>query len=433
MPNARRGPHDLFAWAQSQRGRIAERGWIAALVLGPLAAVTWLVSLPPAPVAVPTAPPVRVAVRVTPSGPTELALAEALALDVWSENFGPGSPIDLVVHDGDLPRLEAAGLQPEILVPDIDAVARDEAARIAQAEIHRPADWYGEFRDFTAITARLEDLAARYPERVSMSAIGGSIEGRPLWALRIGGTAPDATPMLVNGAQHAREWIAAMVTTCVADRLVREYDDNPAIRDFVDHTELWVVPVVNPDGYQYSWSSDRYWRKNRRGGHGVDLNRNFAVAFGGAGSSSAKRSEIYRGEYAFSEPESQAIRDLVRRESIALHVDFHSYGQLVLYPWNYTAAPAKHRDRFAALGDRIASAIFAEHGTRYTLKAGAQLYAAAGTLSDWMYGEAGATSFTIELRPKGGSGFVLPPEQIRPTCDEGLAAVLALGSATPSD
>jgi carboxypeptidase T len=407
-------------------------------MLGPLAAVTWLVGQPPAPIALPPesnaesqASAVRVAVRVHGRNPADLAFAESLAIDVWSENRGPDLPLDLVVHGRDLPRLVAAGLDPEVLVPDIDAVARREAARLAQAEVQRPSDWFAEFHDLTAIGNHLGELAEQYPDRVSRSVIGGSIEGRPLWAVRIGGTAPDRTPMLINGAQHAREWIAAMVTTCVADRLVREYDHNPAIREFVDHTELWVVPVVNPDGYQYSWSSDRYWRKNRRAGHGVDLNRNFSVAWGGAGSSNAKRSEIYRGEYAFSEPESIALRDLVRRESIALHVDFHAYGQLVLYPWNYTAAPAKDRDRFAALGDRIASAIFAEHGTRYTLKAGAQLYAAAGTLSDWMYGEAGATSFTVELRPKGGSGFVLPPEQIRPTCDEGLAAVLALRGAEP--
>ncbi|HEX7702611.1 MAG TPA: M14 family zinc carboxypeptidase, partial [Kofleriaceae bacterium] len=99
---------------------------------------------------------------------------------------------------------------------------------------------------------------------------------------------------------------------------------------------------------------------------------------------------------------------------------------LILYPWNYTGTPTKDRDRFAAVGDGIASAMFATHQNRYALQPGIDLYAAAGTMTDWMYGEAHALSYTIELRPKGGSGFVLPPEQIKPTCDEGLAAVLAL-------
>ena len=98
----------------------------------------------------------------------------------------------------------------------------------------------------------------------------------------------------------------------------------------------------------------------------------------------------------------------------------------------YTGTPAKDRDRFAALGDRMASAMFAAHQTRYRLMSSIDLYAAAGTMGDWMYGEAGALSYTIELRPKGpggANGFVLPPEQIKPTCDEGLAAVLALRAA----
>jgi carboxypeptidase T len=374
-------------------------------------------------VARPSAPQVagkRVAIRTA-----ESPLAQSLALDVWSEDRGPGLPLDVVVPDGALAVLAAAGVAYEILDPDIDASARAEAARIQHADV---GDWFAEYRDYDAIAEHLRELAAAAPDRVAMQAIGGSLEGRPIWAIRIGHIGPGVTPILVNGTQHAREWIAAMTTTCVADRLVRDYDRDPAIRAFVDSTELWVVPVVNPDGYDYTWGTDRYWRKNRRGRFGVDLNRNFGVAWGGDGSSSRKSSEVYRGEYAFSEPESAALRDFAKREGFAVHVDFHAYGQLVLYPWSYTGAPAKDRDRFAAVGDRIASALFAPHGTRYTLMQSVELYPASGTMEDWMYGELGAQSFTIELRPKGRgrNGFVLPPDQIRPTCDEALSALLAL-------
>ena len=379
-----------------------------------------------------TGGPRRVAIRVScEHSATSCSLAASLAIDVWSEQQGPGLPLDVVVMEDALPRLAGAHVPWQVLVPDIDAVAAAEAIRLHDHAIARPGDWFGEYRDYAAISAHLKDLAALAPGRVSAMPIGSSIEGRPLWALRIGGSAPGATKMMINGTQHAREWIAAMVTTCVADRLVRGYDSNPAIRAFVDHTELWVVPVVNPDGYQYSWSGNRYWRKNRRGRHGVDLNRNFLVGWGGPGSSHNTRSEIYAGEYAFSEPETSAVRDLVRREHVALHVDFHAYGQLLLYPWGYTSAPAKDRDRFTGMGDRIASAMFAPHETRYGLMSSSDLYVAGGTLTDFMYGEATAMSYTIELRPKGGSGFVLPPDQIRPTCDEGLAAVLALRTAQP--
>ena len=363
----------------------------------------------------------RVAIRVAAS---DAAVVEPLTLDVWSEDRDAGLPFDVVVSDDVLARLRAQHIAFDVLDPDIDATAATERARLQSPTAQRPGDWFSDFRDYTAIVGRLEQLATAAPDRAEMKLIGGSLEGRPIWALRIG---HGPNKILVNGTQHAREWIATMTATCVADRLVRDYDRDPAIHDLVDRSELWIVPVVNPDGYQFSWGTDRYWRKNRRDRTGVDLNRNFSVAWGGAGSSRFPRSEIYRGAYAFSEPETQALRDLATREHFAKHVDFHAYGQLILYPWNYTGTPTKDRDRFAAIGDRIASAIFATHQTRYSLQPGVELYAAAGTMTDWMYGEGHALSYTIELRPKGGSGFVLPPDQIVPTCDEGMAAVLALG------
>jgi murein tripeptide amidase MpaA len=394
--------------------------WLVPATLG-LVAAAGIATLVRAP-----APPTRIAIRVDCADPAACALAESVAIDVWSEQRGGGLPLDVVVTGDGLDRLRAAGVAWEVIVPDIDAVARAEAARLGDPRASDGGDWFADYRDYRAITVRLHELAELAPDRAFVHGIGSTLDGRTVWALRIGGTRADATPMLINGTQHAREWIAAMVTTCVADRLVREYDTNPAVRDFVDGTELWVVPVVNPDGYQYSWSKDRYWRKNRREGHGVDLNRNFSIAWGGNGSSGSKRSETYRGAHAFSELESSALRDLAKREQIALHLDIHAYGQLVLYPWNHTETRTKDHARFGAIGDAIASAIFATHGERYRLIRGVELYPAAGTMTDWMYGEAGATSFTLELRPKGRGGFVLPPDQIKPTCDEGLAAVMAL-------
>ena len=383
-------------------------------VLGILAAATLLG---------PSSKITRVAVRIDCTNAAACALAESLAEDVWSEDRGADLPLDVVIASDKLDQLDQFGNY-QILVPDIDAVAQAEHDRLALGI--QSADWFAEYHDYNGITQHIQQLAEIAPDRATMHGIGSSIDGRTIWALRIG---HGPTKMLVNGTQHAREWIAAMTTTCVADRLVREYDTDPAIKKFVDSTDLWVVPVVNPDGYQYSWSTSRYWRKNRREKHGVDLNRNWSVAWGGSGSSGSKGSDIYRGAYAFSEPETAAMRDLSKREGFALAVDFHTYGQLVLYPWNYTAAPSKDRDRFAGVGDRLASAIFSQHKKQYRLMSGVELYPSAGTASDWYYGELGALAYTIELRPKGGSGFVLPPEEIKPTCDEGLAAVLALRSS----
>src|SRR6185503_10607463 len=252
--------------------------------------------------------PVRMAIRVQCLD-APCSLPESLALDIWSEHRGPRLPLDIVVARDALAKLDAAGIPWQLLVPDIDALAADEAARLRNPAIARPADWFAEYHDYDAITAHLRHLVELAPDRASLHAVGASIEGRPLWVLR----------------------------------------------------------VVNPDGYQYTWSGRRFWRKNRRGDHGVDLNRNYAVAWGGRGSSANERADNYHGAYAFSEPESAAMRDLIKREHIALHIDFHAFGQLILYPWGHTSTPTKDRDLYAAIGDRIASAIFATHSTRYEL------------------------------------------------------------------
>jgi len=369
------------------------------------------------------APARRMAISVTCE--TRCAEVEALADDVWLRTEGT---LDVVVRAD---RLAELGMPYTVISSDIDADAAAEMARIRAGAV-QSADWFAEYKEYGAITEKLQSLVAAAPDRTHLRVIGYSIEGRPIYALRIGAASATERPLLVDGTLHAREWIASMTSTCIADRLVTEYDTNAAVRALLDRMPVWVVPVANPDGYQHAWSANRYWRKNRRGSGGVDLNRNFGVGWGGRGSSASKSSDIYRGESAFSEPETRALRDLALTEQVARHIDFHSYGQIVLYPWGFTTKDAPDAAKLAAVGDRVTSALVSAHGTRYDLKPAAAFYPASGIMTDWMYGEAKAVSYTVELRPRGAKGlggFVLPPEQIRPTCDEAFAAVLALAAS----
>ncbi|MCA9649441.1 MAG: hypothetical protein H6712_03985 [Myxococcales bacterium] len=372
----------------------------------------------------------RSAVRIRPSSSDERERILARALDLWSERPDLAA-LDVVLDAEGLAWLREQGVGFELLVADVDAVAWAERMRLAQAELARPTpeQWFSEYRDLETIHAYLDTLAATRPDLARVETIGRSLEGRPLRALRIHGHGTPRLRMLVDGGLHAREWISMMVGTCVADRLVRGYARDERLRRFLDEVELVVLPVSNPDGFVHSWERDRYWRKNRRGDHGVDLNRNFGVAWGGDGSSDNPRSQVYRGEAPFSEPEAAAIRDLVVAEGFGAHIDLHSYGQLLLHPWSYTRKRSSDHARLSTLATGMAAAIKAQHGERYRLMPGESLYPAAGTLMDWIYGEQRTMSFVIELRPRGGTGFVLPPEQIVPTCDEGLAAVLSLGEA----
>jgi carboxypeptidase T len=288
------------------------------------------------------------------------------------------------------------------------------------------ADWFAQYRDLDEITAHMGELAAARPDLATASTLGTSIEGRPIRALAIG----HGPAIVVDAGQHAREWISVMAATCVADRLVTGYDRDPRIRHILDTTTIIVVPIVNPDGYHYTWTVDRAWRKNRRGGYGVDLNRNYPIGWGEADSSDDPNASTYRGERPFSEPETEAMRTLFQRERVVAHVDFHAFSQVIVYPWSHQRADPPDRDVFAAIADDMRTAMTAAHGQRYTVRPGSELrVGAGGTAADWSYATYGALAFLVELRPasRDDGGFELPPEQIVPACDEALAGVLAVG------
>ena len=308
------------------------------------------------------------------------------------------------------------------------------ALGLAAPERARPAtaDWFAEYRNLREIEDHLALLATRHPDLATPRVLGASIEGRPISALEI--SRGGKLGIVIDGGQHAREWISVMVPVCLADRILARQHE-PRLRKILDAVTFHIVPVVNPDGYHYTWTVDRYWRKNRRGGYGVDLNRNYSVAWGQAGSSKDRRSPNYRGEQPFSEPETRAMRGLFERETIHAHVDFHSYSQVIVYPWSHQRAHPPDRDRFAAIASRMSTAMRVATGRDYQVRPGSELkIGSSGTLGDWAYGEHGVLSFLVELRPAGGKdGFVLPPEQIVPACEESLAAVLELAEAMISE
>jgi hypothetical protein len=396
--------------------------WRTAALLGAMVVIAGLVSAPR------TRNERRAAVAVEPRSADELALTLELSVDVWTEQLAADRRVVVVLTPASIEILAGRGVPHRIVVADIDTVAAQERARIAlRTRGAIAASWFDEYRDLEEVSDYMELLAARHPATASIRTVGASVEGRPIRAIEI--SRGGKIGIALDGAQHAREWISVMVPICIADRLLARHEHDPRARRILESVSFYIVPVVNPDGYAYSWTDDRYWRKNRRGGHGVDLNRNYGVAWGQAGSSTDPRSPNYRGEHAFSEPEARAMRALFETNPVRAHIDFHSYSQVVLYPWSHQKAPPPDRDRFAAIADRMSTALRAEHGEPYTIRPGSELASGiGGTLGDWAYGEQDALSFLVELRPNTsqGGGFVLPPEQIVPTCEESLAAVLEL-------
>eukprot|EP00172_Hildenbrandia_rubra_P000679 Plantae.Rhodophyta-Hildenbrandia_rubra.ctg13721.p1 GENE.Plantae.Rhodophyta-Hildenbrandia_rubra.ctg13721~~Plantae.Rhodophyta-Hildenbrandia_rubra.ctg13721.p1 ORF type:complete len:499 (-),score=102.92 Plantae.Rhodophyta-Hildenbrandia_rubra.ctg13721:513-2009(-) len=317
--------------------------------------------------------------------------------------------------------------------------------------------WFEDYKSYEDIISRLTDSKGGCRYEMDVVSIGKTYEGRNIMAARIntGGKSDKEKRkkrVLVTGTLHAREWIAGMTGMYVVERLCGkeeekdkkiEGDDGRRIRnvDLRDDVEVVVVPVVNPDGFEYSRIDDttRYWRKNRRPTKGdfvgVDLNRNWEYGFGKfgeKGSSSNPSHEQYRGEKAFSENETIALRDFVENEDdfgpVVTHVDLHSYGALILRGlfWQrrddaIDPAVRKSADR---VGRAMRVAMRYTEGTNYKYGPGyEELYQATGVMTDWLY-KKGVVSLTVELRPnfrnagRENSRFHLPEEQILPTAKE---------------
>uniref|UniRef100_A0A9J2PSI8 Peptidase M14 carboxypeptidase A domain-containing protein n=1 Tax=Ascaris lumbricoides TaxID=6252 RepID=A0A9J2PSI8_ASCLU len=242
-------------------------------------------------------------------------------------------------------------------------------------------------------------------------------------------------------------------------QLVEHYDKDPQMRNFVNNLDWYIVPLLNPDGYEYSRSSTnpeiRLWRKNRsppvcietrssffaavqtRCCQGVDLNRNFDWDFGVEGSSTDPCSEIYQGAYAFSEPETRAVRDFIsgRHGQVRTFLTFHSYSQILMYPFGHqvrTYTNDVYDLRSTAL--HAASALRSLYGTTYVVGTGADtLYPASGGSEDWAKGRMGVKySYLFELRPEEQvwDGFLLAENQIIPTSRETFEAVKVIATHT---
>ena len=355
-----------------------------------------------------------------PRAPLDQLLRTPLGLDVWEV-----APDHLVLQADEVQvsRLEAMGYGVEQLRmtdPYLSTFATAEAA----GGYHTPA----------SLEDDLRRLADRHPDVAELHEIGRSVEGRPIWALRIGERRGSTRKVAFLGCHHAREWISVEVPYLLAEHLLRESSSDPVQR-WLQEGEVWIAPMVNPDGHEHT-RTERLWRKNRRrnpdGSIGVDPNRNYGYMWGTLNvntSSHVPADETYVGPRAFSEPEVRAVRDLVARQLFGGVLTYHSYSQLILYPWGHTSRriqdEADLRD-VRGLAEEMERLIRKVHGTTYTAQQSSRLYPTAGDTTDWTYGEYDAPSLTIELRPAtwAEGGFILPADQIQPCWEENRPAAV---------
>lgn len=421
--------------ASSTRPRALRRTTVlaASLAIGLLVTVTGPVSANPQPA--PAGTEVNAATQYRVVGPRTLADRNAVART--------GAAIDYSEH-GKL-YVSATGAEAKAITAlgfEVEAVPTTPTGDVG-INGFPPAD--SNYHDYAELTAVINQVVTDHPSIARKSSIGTSYEGRDLPVIKISdnvATDEDEPEILFNSQQHAREHLTVEMAIYLLNLFTDSYGSDSRITNIVNTREIWIVPTVNPDGSEYDIATGSYrsWRKNRQPNSGssyvgTDLNRNWSYQWGCCGGSSGSTSsETYRGPSAFSAPETAALRNFVNSrvvggtQQIKANIDFHTYSELILWPFGYTTAntaPGLNTDQeatFRTLGQQMAAT------NNYTPEQSSDLYITDGDSIDWMWGQHQIFAYTFEMYPGqfGGGGFYPPDEVIPAQTSRNREAVLLL-------
>jgi len=313
-------------------------------------------------------------------------------------------------------------------------VIKQTSLRVISTEDFPTAD--SAYHNYAETEAELKAIAASAPELASVFSIGQSWQGRAISALRLNttakGTQASKKPGAVfMGTHHAREHISTEVPLLIAKWIV-ENRNRADVKKLLEDRDVYFIPIVNPDGAEYDIATGKYrWqrknmRKNSDGSVGVDLNRNYDFRFGGPGASDDPDSDTYHGPSAFSEPESKAVKAFFEaRSNLKTFISYHSFSELVLYPWGGADEPISDQralKAYKAMAEKMAG------WTGYTAQQSSDLYVATGDTCDWSWEKRKVFSFTIELTPASqwAGGFYPGAAVISSAVQKNLQPVLYL-------
>ncbi|XP_032914457.1 carboxypeptidase A1-like [Catharus ustulatus] len=363
----------------------------------------------------------------------ELQDLEHLQLDFWLAPRGLGLPVDIRVPFPNLQavkvHLEAAGLSYSIMIEDVQALLDEEQREMLRSSRQLPLDTntfnYEAYHTIDEIYNFMDLLVAENPNLVSKLEIGRSTENRPLYVLKFSTGGTNRPAVWIDTGIHSREWVTQASGVWFAKKIVEDHANNEGVASILETMDIFLEIVTNPDGFAYTQTTNRLWRKTRSKHAGalcvgVDPNRNWDAGFGGQSSSSYSCSETYHGPYANSEPEVKSIVDFVKSHgNIKAFVSIHSYSQLLLYPYGYTYTAVPDQQELHEVSAKAVAALSSLYGTQYTYGSIiTTIYRASGGTIDWTYNQGIKYSFTFELRDTGRYGFLLPASQIVPTAEE---------------
>lgn len=374
------------------------------------------------------------------------SVIDKFGLSTWKGKVGTSKVIDVVVPPSYILDFEAGvqGMSTKVLHENLGASIADEQSfgvyGGVEAAAAPNATWFNSYHSIADHAQWLKDLAAAYPSNAEVFVAGKSLEGRDILGIHIWGSGGKGSQKGVvwHGTVHAREWITTMTVEYAAYQLLTS--TNADDQSFKDKYDFYILPIVNPDGFAYTQTTDRLWRKNRQSVstsscRGRDINRNWPNHWDQrGGASTSPCAEDYKGLAAGDAVENKVLKDhldgIAAGKGVQLYMDIHSYSQLWMYPYGYTCTGTiPNAAKYSSLAKGAVAALKAVHGT--TFDQGpicSTIYQVSGSSVDYAAENAKATySMTIELRDTGSNGFVLPANQILPSGQEtwaGLAYLL---------
>jgi hypothetical protein len=345
----------------------------------------------------------------------------------------PGESVDVIIPTYRLKELSDLNLQYTILIKDMETYDMEMA---------------GSYHTLAQIQTILQGIASNHSNITQLTSIGTTYESRDILCLEISdnpGVDEGEPGVFFMGVHHAREWPGAEICLNIANQLTSQYGSNSTITDLVNNRRIWIVPVMNPDGYYYCHDLGNDWRKNRDyfpqyTSYGVDNNRNYngscdGNSWGAWGSiangqvTHEPSNEVYCGPGPTSELENQAIRSIFLNNNICATISYHTYGEEVMWPWGYTSGQTPDNTYMASVGTQIAQKITLQGGSgTYDPHQSNGLYPTIGDTIDWAYGYShyvqGRATFAYTI--EACNEFHPPASALNQICTENYHGALYL-------
>uniref|UniRef100_A0A3Q1GRK4 Carboxypeptidase A2 (pancreatic) n=1 Tax=Acanthochromis polyacanthus TaxID=80966 RepID=A0A3Q1GRK4_9TELE len=361
-----------------------------------------------------------------------LETAEEWELDFWLHPTSTERPVDIRVPRSSLSSvkeyLQAHNIPFSVMIDNLQELLDEEKAEMEESRMRERSTRnlnFGTYHTLDTIYSWMDTLVAQHPNLITKQEIGKSYENRPMYVLKFSTGGSNRPAIWIDTGIHAREWVSSATGVWTANKIATDYGTDASLTSLLNSMDIYLMILTNPDGYVYTHSSNRMWRKTRSRNsgstcRGVDPNRNWDAGFGGPGASSSPCSESYRGPSANSEIEVKNIVDLITSHgNFKAFISVHSYSQLLMYPYGYSYTNVPDQAELDSIGRAAVQKLTSLYGTSYRVGSIIRIiYQASGGSIDWSYNQGIKYSFAFELRDTGRYGFILPASQIIPTASE---------------